>query len=301
MLTKYPVRKIIQKSAGVSTLGGVDIWYDPTIGRLNRDQHGNHIGNFEPNDLILAIYTNGNYELTNFELTNRFPAEEIVYLKRFNSKSIISAVYFDGNNKSNYIKRFKLETTTVDKKFLFISDAKNSKLLTVTDNYSPNIQIKHKSDGKTSETNIIPIASIVDVRGWKAIGSKLSYSKIVDIQFIETEENDSLEATENEEINVSTNIDVNNDSDTKEDVNDLMEEIPMEIINKESFTSEVSDIIEPIVLEKEKVTTINSNIEDIPFEIKTGNDETDVPLTIKSKPDENSKNDQSEGAQLGLF
>jgi topoisomerase-4 subunit A len=301
MLTKYPVRKIIQKSAGVSTLGGVDIWYDPTIGRLNRDQHGNHIGNFEPNDLILAIYTNGNYELTNFELTNRFPAEEIVYLKRFNSKSIISAVYFDGNNKSNYIKRFKLETTTVDKKFLFISDAKNSKLLTVTDNYSPNIQIKHKSDGKTSETNIIPIASIVDVRGWKAIGSKLSYSKIVDIQFIETEENDSLEATENEEINVSTNIDVNNDSDTKEDINDLMEEIPMEIINKESFTSEVSDIIEPIVLEKEEVTTNNSNIEDIPFEIKTGNDETDVPLTIKSKPDENSKNDQSEGAQLGLF
>jgi hypothetical protein len=174
-------------------------------------------------------------------------------------------------------------------------------LLTVTDNYSPNIQIKHKSDGKTSETNIIPIASIVDLRGWKAIGSKLSYSKIVDIQFIETEENDSLEATENEEINVSTNIDVNNDSDTKEDVNDLMEEIPMEIINKESFTSEVSDIIEPIVLEKEEVTTINSNIEDIPFEIKTGNDETDVPLTIKSKPDENSKNDQSEGAQLGLF
>jgi hypothetical protein len=80
-----------------------------------------------------------------------------------------------------------------------------------------------------------------------------------------------------------------------------MEEIPMEIINKESFTSEVSDIIEPIVLEKEEVTTINSNIEDIPFEIKTGNDETDVPLTIISKPDENSKNDQSEGAQLGLF
>jgi topoisomerase-4 subunit A len=122
MLTKYPVRKIIQKSAGISTLGGVDIWYDPTIGRLNRDQHGNHIGNFEPNDFILAIYANGNYELTNFELTNRYPAEEILYLKRFNSKSIISAVYFDGNNKSNYIKRFKLETTTVDKKFLFISE-----------------------------------------------------------------------------------------------------------------------------------------------------------------------------------
>jgi topoisomerase-4 subunit A len=210
-------------------------------------------------------------------------------------------VYFDGNNKSNYIKRFKLETTTVDKKFLFISDAKNSKLLTVTDNYSPNVQIKHKSDGKTSETNIIPIASIVEVRGWKAIGSKLNYSKIVDIHFIETEEKDSIEFKETEEINVSINIDVNNDSDAKEEANDPIEEIPMEIINKESFTNEVSDISEPIVLDEEELTTIKSKIEDIPFEIKTGNDETDVPMTIKSKPDENTNSDLNEGAQLGLF
>lgn len=181
----------------------MDIWYDPTIGRLNRDQHGHHIGNFEPNDFILAIYTNGNYELTNFELTNRYSVDEILYLKRFNNKNIISAVYYDGINKSNYIKRFKLETTTIDKKFLFISDSKNSKLITVTDNYSPNVQIKHKSDGKASETNIIPISSIVEVRGWKAIGSKLNYSKIVDIQFIETEENDPLEITQAATLNHS--------------------------------------------------------------------------------------------------
>jgi hypothetical protein len=75
----------------------------------------------------------------------------------------------------------------------------------------------------------------------------------------------------------------------------------MEIINKESFTSEVSDISESIVLDEEEVSTINSKIEDIPFEIKTGNNETDVPLTIKSKPDENTNSDLNEGAQLGLF
>ena len=135
-----------------------------------------------------------------------------------------STINFDGNNKSSYIKRFKLETTTVDKKFLFISDSKNSKLLTVTDNYSPNVQIKHKSDGKSNETNIIPIGSIVDVRGWKAIGSKLNYSKIVDIQFIETEENDSLETTETEVINYSSNINADNDSKEVEDGEDNDEE-----------------------------------------------------------------------------
>ena len=200
-----------------------------------------------------------------------------------------------------------METTTVDKKFLFISDSKNSKLLTVTDNYSPNVQIKHKSDGKSSETNIIPIGSIVEVRGWKAIGSKLNYSKIVDIQFIETEENDSLENTETEAINYTSTIDANNASKVVEDeedndqAEDLSEEIPMEIINNESFTIEVSVKSDPIALEEEEVFTKNSKIDDIPFEINTGNDESDVPMTIKSKPDENSNSDLNEGAQLGLF
>jgi hypothetical protein len=145
------------------------------------------------------------------------------------------------------------------------------------------------------------------VRGWKAIGSKLNYSKIVDIQFIETEENDSLETTETEVIDYLSNLDTNNDSkeveveEDNEPAEELSEEIPMEIINKESFTSEISYISLPIVLEQEEVITINSKIDDIPFEINTGNDETDVPMTIKSKPDENSNSDLNEGAQLGLF
>ena len=145
------------------------------------------------------------------------------------------------------------------------------------------------------------------MRGWKAIGSKLNYSKIVDIQFIETEENDSLENTETEAIKYTSTIDANNGSKVVEDeedndqAEDLSEEIPMEIINNESFTIEVSEKSDPIVLEEEEVFTQNSKIDDIPFEINTGNDESDVPMTIKSKPDENSNSDLNEGAQLGLF
>ena len=75
----------------------------------------------------------------------------------------------------------------------------------------------------------------------------------------------------------------------------------MEIINNESFTIEVSEKSDPIVLEEEEVFTKNTKIDDIPFEINTGNDESDIPMTIKSKPDENSNSDLNEGAQLGLF
>jgi topoisomerase-4 subunit A len=259
MLTKYPVRKITMKSAGVSTLGGVDIWYDPTIGRLNRDGHGDHIGNFEPNDSILAIYSSGNYELTNFELTNRYPAEEIMYLKKFEPQAIISAAYFDGSNKTHLIKRFHLETTSLDKKFLFISDHKASKLIAVTDNYAPNVQIKHKPDGKTNELEIIPIDDLAEVRGWKALGSKLNYPKIVDLTFLETEEEapvsqkvTPIEAeAEAEEVEVQAEVEIETEEEQAAEEVNVSNDEPEFVVN---FPEEKE---EP---KEEK--------EDIPFEIK---------------------------------
>lgn len=285
VLTKYPVRKIVQKSAGVSTLGGVDIWYDPTIGRLNRDQHGDHVGNFEPNDNILAIYNSGNYELTNFELTNRYPAEEIALLAKFNPNGIISAIYFDGSNKTYFIKRFKIETSTIDKKFLFISDHKASKLVASSINYSPNVQIKHKPDGKTSEIELIPIDELVDVRGWKAIGSKLNYPKLTDAQFIDTE----AVMPESEEIEKSAAIEVEED----------------ETADKETLpTEEVESIpvveVQPAVVKEETETIVvgqTITLEEEP----TASKSEDIPLEIKNYPTEQIPKDSSKGEQLGLF
>ncbi len=260
MLTKYPVRKITMKSAGVSTLGGVNIWYDPTIGRLNRDGHGDHIGNFEPNDSILAIYSSGNYELTNFELTNRYPAEEIKYLKKFEPLAIISAVYFDGSNKTYLIKRFHLETTSLDKKFLFISDHKASKLIAITDNYTPNVQIKHKPDGKTNELEIIPIEDIAEVRGWKALGSKLNYPKLVEVSFLETED-EAPAAIQSTPEPVEDDDDTSTVSEVVDEEDDVANietsDEPEFVIN---FPEEKGEEIQP---EKEI-----EEIEEIPFEIK---------------------------------
>ncbi len=279
VLTKYPVRKIVQKSAGVSTLGGVDIWYDPTIGRLNRDQHGDHVGNFEPNDNILAIYNSGNYELTNFELTNRYPAEEIALLAKFNPNGIISAIYFDGSNKTHFIKRFKIETSTVDKKFLFISDHKASKLVASSINYAPNVQIKHKPDGKTAEIELIPIDELVDVRGWKAIGSKLNYPKLTDAKFIDTE----TIMPESEVENTSSETDVVEEVETSEqDV--------AEITSMETVELEVIPTGQKIVLEEDEVQE----------EIKPSS-VTEVPLEIKNYSEENIAKDTNKGEQLGLF
>ena len=257
MLTKYPVRKITMKSAGVSTLGGVDIWYDPTIGRLNRDGHGDHIGNFEPNDSILAIYGSGNYELTNFELTNRYPAEEIMYLKKFEPQAIISAAYFDGSNKTHLIKRFHLETTSLDKKFLFISDHKASKLIAVTDNYAPNVQIKHKPDGKTNELEIIPIDELAEVRGWKALGSKLNYPKLVEVVFLATEEEAPV-------VEKAPDVPEPVEMEEAEEVEEVAETVSVSTETPAEATSEEPEFVVNFPEEKEQP----EEKEDIPFEIK---------------------------------
>lgn len=182
VVTKFPIRKIVLKTAGKSTLGGVDIWFDAVIGKLNRDEHGQYLGNFESEDKILVIYKDGQYELTNYELTNRYEPKEILKLTKFESDKIISCIHFDGENKLYYIKRFKIETSTVDKKFLFITDNKNSKLLNVFFDKYPRIEIKTKADKKSpAEKQLILVDEFVETRGWKAVGQKINVYEVVEV------------------------------------------------------------------------------------------------------------------------
>lgn len=290
LLTKYPVRKIVLKSAGISTLGGVDIWYDPTIGRLNRDEHGIHIGNFEPKDLILVISKNGQYELTNFELTNRYPSEEVLYLHKFNPNGIISAAYFDGATKVNMIKRFKIETSTVDKKFHFITEHKASKLLAISDNYAPDVQIKAKPDGKNTEISLLPIDELVEVRGWKAIGNKLNFNKLTEIEFIATE-TEEVESEELKEENAELKVESNEIESEKLKVkSEVEEDEPEFVINnlEEKKTEDEPEFIVnmPQIEEESGELKVESEKEEIPFEIKNLNADTDKG---------------SAGEQLGLF
>ena len=187
VLTKYPVRKIVMKSAGISTLGGVDIYYDENVGKLNRDEHGRYLGNFDAKDNILVVYNDGQYELTNFEMTNRYEQKDIAILAKFIPESIVTAVYYDGGSKLYYAKRFRVETTTVDKKFLFIADEKGSKLLFASlDNY-PRIELSYKKDKNSAVVKEeVNIDEMSEIRGWKAIGSKLSSYLVQSIKPLES-------------------------------------------------------------------------------------------------------------------
>ena len=109
ILTKYPVRRIELKTAGVSTLQGMDIWYDSNVGRLNKEGRGKLLGNFDGEDKIIAFYKDGTYQITNYELSNRFDYEKIVSVYKLEEDTLITAVHYDGGSKNYYVKRFFVE------------------------------------------------------------------------------------------------------------------------------------------------------------------------------------------------
>ncbi len=173
ILSKYTVRKIVQKSIGDSTLGGRDIWLDTTIGRLNSEERGEFLGSFNTDDKILVIYTDGSYELTTFDFSNRYKSAEILLIEKFNPISNISAVHYDGKQRIYYVKRFKIETTTIGKKFNFITEERGSKIILATSFSNPIISFNYRTKSGDKKNKMIALLDIVDIKGWKSIGNKL--------------------------------------------------------------------------------------------------------------------------------
>lgn len=204
-LTKYPIVKISQKEAGKSTLGARQIWFDDITGRLNTDGRGKMLGEFDTGDSIMVLHNDGTYELTDYELTNRYEQKTMVHIGKFNPEQIINALHFDGNKGWTMVKRFKIETIKLNEKFNYLSDHKNSKLLYVSTAAAPKVQYSIKLQGKkmTGELNL---AEFVDVKGWKAMGNKVSDQLLGNIKEIENsiiEEKKTLHAGDSIELEVN--------------------------------------------------------------------------------------------------
>ncbi|SDA74396.1 topoisomerase-4 subunit A [Algoriphagus alkaliphilus] len=198
ILTRYPVRKIQLKMEGKSTLGGINVFYDTVVGRLNTDQRGKLIGNFLGDDKIIVFYKNGEYELTSFELTNRYEPKDVVLIEKFDIKKVISAIYYDGGIKTYFVKRFLIETTTINKRFNFITDHKQSYLKVVSTASQPQISVT-LSKGKEDEVMEYDLDMLIDVKGWKAIGNKLSTYPVKEISLIHSEKATAENVEESEE------------------------------------------------------------------------------------------------------
>lgn len=197
-LTKYPIRKVEMLQAGVSTLSGLNLWFDPTTGRLNKEGRGKKVGKFDGDDQILSITRSGNYKITGFDLTTRFePEEKTLLVEKFNPKKAVTAVYWDGESKQHFVKRFLIETNTLDKEFGFISETIGSRLEFVTTSDSPEVEVDLiKGKSKTKETEVLSLDDIVDIKGWKALGNRLSPHKVAKLRPVDEGEDTTAVAEE---------------------------------------------------------------------------------------------------------
>jgi topoisomerase-4 subunit A len=192
-VTKYPIRSVKFKEAGKATLQGRNLWFDDKFGRLSAEEKGVYLGTFEPDDRILVIYADGNYEITDQEMTQRFDAENILFIEKFNPEKIITAVYLDNDKKQYNVKRFKIETTTLHNKFFFIKEGEGNRLETVTTDFEPVLAVQQGRGSQVRKAKL-KITKMTEVKGWKAVGDKLvDYTKTVEMEWVKSKESQQPE------------------------------------------------------------------------------------------------------------
>jgi topoisomerase-4 subunit A len=186
-VTKYPIKTVKVLEKGKSTLDKRKLWFDDTFGRLNTEEKGTFLGNFDGDDKILVIYKDGNYEITGQEITQRFETSNIELIEKFDPESIITAVYLDQDKLQYNVKRFKIETTTLNIKFFFIKEGEGNKLLKVTTAAEPLLEMQSGRGSQIRKAKI-KLNKVVDVMGWRAVGNKLTdYSKSDQMNWVNPE------------------------------------------------------------------------------------------------------------------
>jgi topoisomerase-4 subunit A len=141
-VTKYPIKSIRVKEKGRSTLSAPKIWYDETVGRLNKDGNGKLLGRFDEKDRIIGFYKDGTYEITDFELSNRYDMDNLVLIEKFSPKKVVAAIYYEAKSGQFNAKRFMIESQTLKTRYSFIKEGEGNYLKLVTTQQEPVVIVR---------------------------------------------------------------------------------------------------------------------------------------------------------------
>ena len=183
ILTKYQIHRIGLKSHGHSTLGGRKVWYDPDVNRLNYDEHGRLLGEFNDGEQILVILKNGDYYLSGFDVNVHFE-DNVVHLEKYDADKVWSCVLFDADNQGYpYVKRFLMEASK--KKQNYLGENPNSQQILLTDQVYPRIQINYGGADEFRGAEEVDVEQFIAVKGYKAKGKRLTTYQIESIVELE--------------------------------------------------------------------------------------------------------------------
>lgn len=201
ILTKYAIRKISKKEEGVSTLGGLDIWLDENVMRLNTEEYGRHLGSFKGDDKIVCFFGGKYYNLHGYDLTTHFE-ENADKIEKYNPKKVYTVVYYNGEKENYFVKRFALEPS--EKPQPFLDDHKKTRVVYFTDEKCPRVELEFDNSKrrKERENEELNLAEFIEVKSYKAMGNRLSKYDIKKIHILDPlpcEEEQIKEDEEHEE------------------------------------------------------------------------------------------------------
>ena len=183
LVSKNAIQKIQLKSKGISTIGGKDIWFDEDIQRLNEDGRGLHLGQFNTGDHILVICKDGTYYTTSFDLSNRYQGN-IIKIEKLDTGKTYTALYYDKAVGSFYVKRFSFDVSD-NTSVSFISEAKGSYLVDVSDDKHPQFEITFGGKHAHREAELVDAEEFIGKKGVQAKGKKVSAMDVKSVKFAE--------------------------------------------------------------------------------------------------------------------
>ena len=183
LVSKNPIQRITLKSKGISTIGGKDIWFDEDIQRLNEDGRGLHLGQFNTGDHILAVFKDGTYYTTSFDLSNRYQGE-LLRIEKYDANKVFTALYYDKSVASFYVKRFAFEVSD-NTSLSFISESKGSYLVELSDDLHPQFEIIFGGKNVNRDPECVDAEEFIAKKGIAAKGKKVSAFDVKKVHFIE--------------------------------------------------------------------------------------------------------------------
>ena len=183
LFSRYAIHKIVLKERGASTLGGVDVWYDDEIRRLNTDGRGELLGEFVGDDKLIVMTGKGLYYTANYDLGLHFP-EDTIRVEKYDSDRIYSVVYFDGEQNYYYVKRFNAESSD-NKMQNFVEDTAGSYMVAINSDTYPQLQVVYGGHNAGRPDDTIDVDEFIGVKSHRAKGKRVTTLDVDKIVFAE--------------------------------------------------------------------------------------------------------------------
>jgi Type IIA topoisomerase (DNA gyrase/topo II, topoisomerase IV), A subunit len=223
LLTKNDVHKVGLKQKGGSTLGGRKVWFDRDVLRLNYDGRGEYLGEFQSDDSILVLLNNGEFYLSNFDLSNHYE-DNVSIVEKFDPNKVWCAALYDADQQNYpYLKRFTLDATS--RKQNYLGENKDNKVILLTDEFYPRFEVIFGGNDSFREALIIDAEEFISVKSFKAKGKRISTFTISAINELEPTRFPEPGSVENKEAEDEDAETENMDPDKDKSEGDIIDEI----------------------------------------------------------------------------